>query len=142
MRADWLSESTDMVEDTSTRFDRRLVLAGLAAGIAVASRTASAQQSATSPEKGPIVWLDMDQQELDDAYDQSKYAPNFQQVLKRYASNSTVTRGRIGEPKRENYGPTAIEKLEIYSARNANGPIHIHIHGGAWRQRPATEYAF
>ncbi len=80
----------------------------------------------------------MDQRELDDAYDQSKYAPNFQQILKRYASNSIVTRSRIGEPRRENYGPTAIEKLEIYSPKSSNAPIHIHIHGGAWRQRPAT----
>jgi arylformamidase len=142
MKADWLCERTDMVKGTSKRFDRRLVLAGLAAGIAVASETASAQQSATSPEKGPLVWLDMDQRELDDAYDQSKYAPNFQQILKRYASNSMVTRQRIGEPKRENYGPTAIERLEIYSPKNAKAPIHIHIHGGAWHQRPATEYAF
>ena len=27
-------------------------------------------------EKGPLVWLDMDQKELDDAYDQAVYAPN------------------------------------------------------------------
>ena len=26
--------------------------------------------------KGSLVWLDMDQQELDDAYDQAVYAPN------------------------------------------------------------------
>ena len=25
--------------------------------------------------KGPLVWLDMDQQQLDDAYDQEVYAP-------------------------------------------------------------------
>ena len=25
--------------------------------------------------KGPLVWLDMDQKELDDAYDQAVYAP-------------------------------------------------------------------
>ena len=30
--------------------------------------------------KGPLVWLDMDQQELDDAYDQLKYAANAQQL--------------------------------------------------------------
>ena len=37
--------------------------------------------AATAPKeaprvKGPIVWLDMDQRELDDAYDQLVYAPN------------------------------------------------------------------
>jgi len=30
----------------------------------------------TSRVKGPLVWLDMDQKQLDDAYDQSVYAPN------------------------------------------------------------------
>ena len=33
--------------------------------------------------KGPRVWLDMDQQELDDAYDQMKYAANAQQLGER-----------------------------------------------------------
>jgi arylformamidase len=123
--------------------NRRIMLGGLAAGaIANASNDASAQQPAALAEKGPKVWLDMDQKELDDAYDQSKYAPNFAQVMKRYASNSVAMRSRVGEPKRVSYGTTPIEKLEIYSPKQANAPIHIHIHGGAWRQRPATDYAF
>jgi arylformamidase len=84
----------------------------------------------------------LDQKELDDAYDQSKYAPNLQQITKRYASNSTAMRTRLGEPRRFNYGPSAIERLEVYSTKRPNAPIHIHIHGGAWHQRPASEYAF
>jgi arylformamidase len=124
------------------QIDRRLLLSGLAAGIATLSSHASAQQVVAPADGMPKVWLDMDQRQLDDAYDQSKYAPNFQQVLKRYASNSNAARSRIGEPRRENYGSTSIEKLEIYSPKSPNAPIHIHIHGGAWRQRPATEYAF
>jgi arylformamidase len=122
--------------------DRRLLIASLAAGIVALPSHGSAQQVAAPADNKAKVWLDMDQRELDDAYDQSKYAPNFQQVLKRYASNSHVTRSRIGDPRRESYGPTAIEKLEIYSPKASNAPIHIHVHGGAWRQRPATEYAF
>jgi arylformamidase len=126
---------------TPTGFlNRRTMLAGVA--ISTAATMASAQQPAANAAKGPKVWLDMDQQELDDAYDQPKYAPNFVQVMKRYASNSAVMRARVGEPKRTNYGPTPIEKLEIYSPKQANAPINIHIHGGAWRQRPATDYAF
>ena len=35
--------------------------------------------------KGPRVWLDMDQQDLDDAYDQLKYAANAQQLAERRA---------------------------------------------------------
>jgi arylformamidase len=138
-----LRESDVQQPTTSTdKPSRRLVLAGIAVGAMTAGQRADAQQAAPLGEKGPKVWLDMDQKELDDAYDQAKYAPNVVQVLKRYASNSAAMRARLGEPKRAAYGPTPIEQLEIYSPRQTNAPVHIHIHGGAWRQRPATEYAF
>jgi arylformamidase len=126
------------------KLDRRTILAGISAGLAAtATNAALAQQTPTAvSEKGPLVWLDMDQKQLDDAYDQSKYSPNLMQVIDRYTSNSKDMRARLGEPKRFNYGPTAIEKLEVYSTKRPNAPIHIHIHGGAWHQRPATDYAF
>jgi hypothetical protein len=71
--------------------NRRIALAGLAMiTIGETATIGSAQQPATAPAKGPKVWPDMDQQELDDAYDQTKYAPNFAQVIKRYACNSAA----------------------------------------------------
>src|SRR5437660_2210210 len=54
--------------------------------------------------KGPRVWLDLDQRDLDDAYDQSVYAPNQPQVTGRYATNSEITRARLGAPRRFAYG--------------------------------------
>jgi arylformamidase len=124
--------------------DRRTILAAISGSVlATTAGAAFAQQSAVTPsEKGPAVWLNMDQKQLDDAYDQAKYAPNIEQLMKRYASNSTAMRTRVGEPKRFNYGPTPIERLEVYSTKRRNAPIHIHIHGGAWHQRRATDYAF
>ena len=126
------------------RLDRRTILAGISAGLAATGAGAAlAQQAATAvSEKGPAVWLDMDQKQLDDAYDQSKYAPNFLQVINRYTSNSNAMRSRLGEPRRFNYGPTPIERLEVYATKRPNAPIHIHIHGGAWHQYPASNYAF
>ena len=44
--------------------------------------------------KGPLVWLDMDQKALDDAYDQLVYAPNRDQVHKRNMFNSDRVRAR------------------------------------------------
>ena len=41
------------------------------------------------------VWLDMTQKELDDAYDQSVYAPNQRQVTGRYETNSGRTRANV-----------------------------------------------
>src|SRR5882724_7129679 len=89
--------------------DNTILAAGAAA--AAASGAALAQQTRA---KGPRVWLDMDQQELDDAYDQVVYAPNRDQVGKRRVANSDRARSVIGAPARVAYGPTEIEKLDIY----------------------------
>lgn len=106
--------------------------------------SAIAQDMTPKPmkEKGPPVWLNMDQTELDSAYDQSVYAPNIQQVLKRYASNSDLTRSRIGNPKNYSYGPTSIEVLDIYPCKQVKAPINIFIHGGAWRSGLAKDFAY
>ena len=104
----------------------------------------NAMTPATAPArvKGPIVWLDMDQQELDDAYDQIVYAPNRDQVGKRRLANSAEARTRIGAPERIAYGPTPIEGLDLYRCKRPNAPILIFIHGGAWRSGASSEFAF
>jgi arylformamidase len=132
---------------THRNISRRGVLAGTAAlaaagGAAAMSSTAAAQQPAPPREKGPRVWLDMDQKELDDAYDQAVYAPNIQQILKRCARNSELVRERLGAPKRFAYGTTAIEGLDVYPTRAANAPINVFVHGGAWRTGLAKNYAY
>src|SRR5262245_32126406 len=84
----------------------------------------------------------MDQAELDDAYDQIKYAPNLPQLVKRNAMNSEAVRSRLGPPRRYAYGPTAIEALDVYTTRRANAPINIFLHGGAWRGGLAKNSAY
>ena len=98
--------------------------------------------SRPSSTKGPLVWLDMDQQELDAAYDQSKYASNRDQVHARRAANSAVTRAVLGEPLRLAYGPTEIEKLDVYRTKRPNAPVAVYIHGGAWRNGRSAEFAY
>jgi len=84
----------------------------------------------------------MDQQELDDAYDQIVYAPNRDQVGKRRFANSEKARAVLGLPERVAYGPSEIEKLDIYRTKAANAPVNIFIHGGAWRANRGADYAF
>jgi len=122
------------------KFDRRMMLAATA--LLGTGGGAAFAQSAPPSEKGPRVWLEMDQQELDDAYDQSKYAANLQQIVKRYATNSEAVRQRLGAPVRLAYGTTPIEGLDLYSARRQNAPIHVFIHGGAWRSGAAKDAAY
>lgn len=102
--------------------------------------TAQAQKTPARA-KGPIVWLDMDQQELDDAYDQHKYAFNQPQIARRRAAAIARARPFIGEPQTLAYGPTPIETLDVYRGPQPNAPVAIFIHGGAWRQGRAADFA-
>ena len=88
------------------RMTRRTLLAAMGAV------PAFAQQA-----KGPKVFLDYDQAELDAAYNQASYAPNMQQLQARARSNSDRIRARLGQPMRSAYGPTEIERLDIYRAK-------------------------
>lgn len=102
----------------------------------------SRMESAAARPKGPIVWLDMDQKELDDAYDQTVYAPNQPLIAARRKIASESVLKRLGLPQRVAYGPTEAEKLDIYKTRRQNAPVVIYIHGGAWRNGTAKDFAF
>ena len=91
--------------------------------------------------KGPRVWLDMDQQELDDAYDQTVYAPNQPLLAKRRAAASESVLKRF-PPERVAYGPSEHEKLDIYKTHKPNAPVNVYVHGGAWRHGQAKDFAF
>ncbi len=130
------------------RMSRRTVIGAAAASLAAGAASAEQAQSpqAQPHVKGPRVWLDFDQQELDDAYDQSKYAPNRDQMNRRRASISAQVRARLGNPRRIAYGSAPIEGVDVYPARkadaNAAAPIAIFVHGGAWRNGSAANSAY
>ncbi len=85
------------------------------------------------------VWLDLDQEALDKAYDQAAYAPNLEQILARYHSNSELVRQRLGPPQRFAYGKGVDEKLDLFPTDVPDGPIHVFIHGGAWKFGSAAQ---
>jgi arylformamidase len=70
--------------------------------------------------KGPPVYLDYDQDELDAAYDQAVYAPNMAQITGRYVTNSAASRARL-------------EYVEVTRTARAQAPIFLFLLGGAWR---------
>ena len=97
----------------------RRALVGGGAVVLGAGGPALAQRAAQPPRaKGPLVWLDMDQQELDDAYDQSLCAQprSHPQALRATARS---VRERLGAPKRFAYGPTPIEGLDVFTTKAA-----------------------
>lgn len=107
----------------------------LSAAAVLTAAPAFAEECRIGPaphEKGPLVFMNYDQVELDASYDQMVYEPNLPQIAKRFASNSEAARARIGAPRRAAYGPSEVEKLDIYRAKPSKAPIFVFIHGGAW----------
>src|SRR6202045_869898 len=96
--------------------------------------------AAATKAKGPIVWLNMDQQDPADPYAHIVYAPNGDQAGRRRFANSAEALKRIGKPLRFAYGPTPIEGLDVYCTKQPNAPIAIFVHGGAWRNGTAAEF--
>jgi arylformamidase len=127
------------------KLTRRRLLAGATVGtFALASDPAAAQRCPATPAvrtKGAPVWLDFDQDDLDDAYDQSVYAFNSRNIAERLAANSQKALSAIGKPERVAYGATDIEKVDIYRTKRANAPTMIFIHGGAWRSGRSADFA-
>jgi len=97
-----------------------------------------------APTRSPLVWRDMDQAALDDAYDQAVYAPNRDQVLARLGVASESARKRL-KARRAAYGPGEHEGLDIYRAaatEAAPRPINVFVHGGGWQVSSAADTAF
>lgn len=132
------------------RITRRSLLAGaLATAALTVSSAALGQQMQThlpprrtAKPKGPLVFLDYDQEEIDLAYDQAPWAPNQAEITKRNAQKSAAALARLGQPRRIAYGSTEMEKVDIYVTKQANAPINMFIHGGAWRSGNAKGAAY
>ncbi|MGE0118991.1 MAG: alpha/beta hydrolase [Dongiaceae bacterium] len=120
---------------------RRVVLAAAA----MAATPALAQQCQIGPPKhakGPLVFLDYDQLELDAAYKQEYYEPLGQRVADRLYAGSAAVRKRLGKPQRVAYGPTDVETLDIYRTDRPRAPVFVFIHGGIWLYGSAHEYGY
>ena len=131
-----------MTTHSSDKLSRRALIAGAAAGtVALAAEPASAQRCPAVPPtrtKGPLVWLDMDQHELDESYDQSVYAFNQQHITDRRSERNEVVLKLLGKPDRVAYGTPEIEKVDIYKSRRANAPSRripkACSNGWGWRR--------
>ena len=83
----------------------------------------------------------MDQQALDEAYDQEIWAPNRALIVERRKAASERARAILGKPKRVAYGPSEHEGLDIFGCGIKGAPVNVFVHGGAWRRNVAADYA-
>lgn len=124
---------------SSARLTRRGFALG-AAALGFVPLRALAEQA-----KPGKVFLDYTQKELDDAYDQSVWAKNAQEVIKRYGTSSEAVRAKY-KFETKAYGAGEDEKLDIFAPVKAppaaGAPVHVFIHGGAWRAGRKEMYSF
>jgi arylformamidase len=124
------------------QINRRIML-GTAASMMAAPAFADGCPVGPPPHhKGPLVFMDYDQLELDASYDQVYYEPLIAQVSQRLNSNSDAMRSRVGAPQRAAYGPTEVEQLDIYRTGRPNAPVFVFIHGGNWLVGSARQYGY
>jgi arylformamidase len=83
----------------------------------------------------------MDQQALDDAYDQEVYAPNRALIVERRKAASERARAILGHPRRLAYGESEHEQLDVFDCGTKGAPVNVFVHGGAWRRNVAADYA-
>jgi arylformamidase len=86
------------------------------------------------------VFRDYTQGELDRQYEQRTFAPNADEIIRRYAVASDSVRAKFGEPETFAYGPTEAEALDIYGG--GQDRILAFVHGGAWTRMGRRPSAF
>jgi arylformamidase len=124
------------------QISRRTMLGTAAAMVAAPAFADGCPVGPPQHHKGPLVFMDYDQLELDASYDQVYYEPLIAQVSQRLNSNSDAMRSRVGAPQRALYGPTGIEQLDIYRTGRPNAPVFVFIHGGNWLVGSAKQYGY
>jgi arylformamidase len=125
-----------------TKITRRALLAGAAGTVALAAKPASAQRCppVENRVKGPPVFRDLDQVDLDEGYDNDVYAFNARPINDRRVFNNRIAQALLDKPERVKYGPTEIERLDIYKTKRPNAPVLVFIHGGSWRGGRAEQF--
>lgn len=80
----------------------------------------------------PLVYAGLDQAQLDRAYDQSQWAPDFKQTIAAYRSTSDEVKGSL-PPRTLTYGDGPLERMDVYAPPGQQLPVMVFIHGGAWK---------
>lgn len=89
----------------------------------------------------PKVYLDYTQKELDDAFEQTIWAPNFEELREKNKARCAEIRARFEHFERR-YGAGPDETVEIVPAKQANAPVLLFVHGGRWRPQPDNAFVY
>jgi arylformamidase len=88
------------------------------------------------------VYREYSQEALDVQYNARATAPDFPQIVERWAAGSAEAR-QGGEATLDiRYGPSAEETLDVFHAAKPGAPIQMFFHGGYWRSMHKNDFAF
>ncbi|MDP3256367.1 alpha/beta hydrolase [Bosea sp. (in: a-proteobacteria)] len=88
------------------------------------------------------VYLHYTQEELDRCYDQRVWAPNAAAVIARYDEESARARAALRHHADVPYGAHPAQRLDLFPPGGAGAPVHLHLHGGAWRALDKEDVSF
>jgi arylformamidase len=94
----------------------------------------------------PKIYLDYTQKELDDAFEQNVWAPNFEELRDKNKVRCAEVRTNFEHFERR-YGAGEHETLEIVPAKQGSkalegAPVLLFVHGGRWRPQPDNAFVY
>ncbi|MCS6931179.1 MAG: alpha/beta hydrolase [Acetobacteraceae bacterium] len=90
----------------------------------------------------PIVYRGMTRAELDSAYDNQRHVPEVAEWIAEYGRRSAAARARLKTVGPLAYGPGARQAVDLYLPARLPAPVHVFLHGGAWRALSREEAAW
>ncbi len=87
------------------------------------------------------VFLDYTQKELDDAFEQTIWAPNFETLRDDNKARCEALRKKL-EHVELRYGDGANETFEVLPTAKRDAPVLLFIHGGRWRPQPDNAFIY
>ena len=88
------------------------------------------------------VYLDYTQQDLDErVFNTRLTGADPEAIVKRFDEASKAARERLGA-RTESYGPGAEQLMDVFPSASGKGPVHVFVHGGAWRSLGRRSFGF
>ena len=87
-------------------------------------------------------YADLDQQQLDREYSPSSRAPDFEDTLGRYATQSAEALASLRCSLNVRYGPGPEELVHFFPADRPAAPVVVYVHGGHWQALSKEDSCF
>ena len=90
-----------------------------------------------------IVYLNYTAEELGELYDNRKLVPEYPYITADWEARSESYRNSAHEAVLDiPFGPSEVEKLDLFLPDVENPPLHVFIHGGYWQWNYKEPYSF